>query len=130
MNDSPLDSHCSNEVTVSLQHNDLARQNHEYWGDSLEHATDPAILRIATININGLPKHTSHAKNGMIRESIAQYKLIFWVFQRLTLNGIEYILPTDLSNGYPGGGNNVTVATHITTKIFPPQSINPGVLPF
>ena len=41
----------------------------------IEHATNPSTLRLATININGLPKDASHPKNVTLREAIGLHNL-------------------------------------------------------
>ena len=68
---SPSNSHCLDDDAPTTMHNDLAPSDSESWGDPIEHATNPNTLRIATLNINGLPKDVSHAKNGLLREAIA-----------------------------------------------------------
>ena len=70
------DSHCSERgIGPQQPHSDPAQEAPDHWGDSLEHDTSSSRLRIATININGLPKHTSHVKNGQLREALALYNI-------------------------------------------------------
>ena len=54
---------------------DPAQDPNDSWGHSIEHATTSNTLRIATININGLPKDPSHVKNSILREAINIHKL-------------------------------------------------------
>ena len=70
------DSHCSPTADEpSTPHNDPALSSPSSWGDSTEHATSSALLRIATLNINGLPKESRHVKNSLLREAIASHNI-------------------------------------------------------
>ena len=41
----------------------------------MKHDTHKTALRIATINMNGLPKHDNHPKNGLLREAINTHQI-------------------------------------------------------
>ena len=70
------DSHCSPTADEpSPPHNDPALSSPSSWGNSTEHATPSTLLRIATLNINGLPKEPRHVKNSLIREAIASHHI-------------------------------------------------------
>ena len=73
---SSVASRCSTEDQDSApSHNDPAPSLPDTWGDSCEHDTPSTTLRLATININGLPKDPRHVKNSLLREAIAQHHL-------------------------------------------------------
>ena len=70
------DSHCSDSNDdPPQQHNDPANEPTPSWGDNHEHDTSIPHLRIATLNINGLPKESRHVKNSSLREAIASHHL-------------------------------------------------------
>ena len=69
-------SHCLvNHGTDTPTHNDPVQHTSPNWGDSIGHATNNTALRIATININGLPKDTSHPKNATLREALGLHHI-------------------------------------------------------
>ena len=68
-------SHCLvSAADLPSLHNDPA-SSPDFWGDSILHVTSSSHLRVATININGLPKDVQHVKNDTLRESIDRYKI-------------------------------------------------------
>ena len=76
MDRAPVDSHCSAAGSVnSPTHNDPAPPLLDFWGHSSEHVTPSSALRLATVNINGLPKDSLHVKNSTLREAIAHHHL-------------------------------------------------------
>ena len=59
---------------MEVENSDWSHQD-EYWGDNIDQNKREDVLRIATVNINGLPKHTTHPKYGILRESISQLNI-------------------------------------------------------
>ena len=69
-------NHCANhDPNQEEENNDRSHQESELWGDDIENSETKDSLRIATVNINGLPKLTNHPKYGILRETISSLKI-------------------------------------------------------
>lgn len=61
---------CTTDNSAVEEENSDRSQQLDTWGDDIEQKDKINSLRITTVNINGLPKQTSHPKYGILREAI------------------------------------------------------------
>ena len=66
----------------------------EYWGDNIDQSKGEDVLRITTVNINGLPKNTTHPKYGILRESISLLNIDIIGLSELNIKW-DRVYPTD-----------------------------------
>ena len=64
---------------------DRSHNQEEFWRDEIDLHKGNEVLRIVLENINGLPKHTSHPKYGILREIISNLNVDIIGFLELNI---------------------------------------------